>query len=152
MSDQRTSPTSPHITFTVDGIPSPQAGTRSVDTAQGVRHISTGGKNLRAWRNAVTAAAIAERVKHDAIDGPISVAVRFRFPMPKSRPTTDKDRVMIPKTTRPDLDKLQRAIGDSLQASGLIGDDSQIVEWWSTKVEVWGEWTGAAISIRGVTT
>lgn len=136
--------------FTVEGIPVTQAGTRQVDTAQGPRQISTGGKHLQAWRNKVTAQAIKTRYEHGPLKCPVAVTVQFRFPMPDNRTRAEKTAGTIPKAVRPDLDKLCRAVGDSLQAGGLIYDDSNIVEWHATKVEVFDAWTGAAITVTAL--
>ena len=60
--------------------------------------------------------------------GPVGVRVWFWFPKPPSVP---KRRVF--PTGAPDLDKLQRALGDSLQHV-LVGNDAQIVHWEAWKV------------------
>jgi crossover junction endodeoxyribonuclease RusA len=36
-------------------------------------------------------------------------------------------------TTKPDLDKLIRSVGDALEIAGVIDGDSKIVEWQATK-------------------
>jgi len=41
---------------------------------------------------------------------------------------------------------LQRALGDALEAGGLLTNDAVIARWVAEKVEVTG-WTGAVISI-----
>lgn len=137
------------IAFTVHGVPVPQAGMRSVQTAKGARSISTGGVGLRSWRDDVARAAAAAMHDHnltDAIDGPLRLTVTFRFPMPKSRRKADRDAGWCWKTTTPDADKLLRAIGDSLKAGGLVRDDSLFVDTHTTKIETTG-WTGAEINV-----
>ena len=69
--------------------------------------------------------------------------MEFRFHRPKSLSKKVKHH-----TKKPDLDKLQRAIGDALTASGLITDDSCIVEWRARKVYAeQGKPSGASITI-----
>lgn len=141
------------LQFVAFGVPSPQSGMkpRGRNRDGSVRLVSTGGVDLAQWRATVTGAAIkaAYESKHPKFPtGPLIVQVVFRFAMPKSRPKWMRDEGEWPKDTIPDLDKLQRALGDSLKAAGVIGDDGQIVEWRASKVEVWQQWTGAAILIK----
>ncbi len=89
---------------------------------------------LPAWRSAVEAAARqAAGASWATIDGPVSI--------------TGEVRLLKPGTTKfgdapagpPDLDKLQRAIGDALTKSKVIKDDARIVHWdirkvWATTV------------------
>jgi Holliday junction resolvase RusA-like endonuclease len=87
-------------------------------------------KGLRAWRETVTLSAI-QAMKNNNHTGftrgePVSLHVIFYFTKPK----TSKNRFPVVK---PDLDKLIRAIGDSLQTAGLIAGDEQIVSLMATK-------------------
>ena len=145
--------TNSSVQFVVHGVPAPQAGTRQVDTAKGKRQISTGGVGLQAWRN--DCAAEAEKASRaqgergpSCFDEPVIVQAYFRFPMPKSRPKWMRDEGTWAKQTTPDLDKLCRALGDSLKTGGLIRDDSLIVEWRARKDEVWNQWTGVVVLIK----
>mgnify|MGYP000482845664 FL=1 len=56
------------------------------------------------------------------IEGPIYVAAHFYI----ARPKTNK---RLYPTTKPDLDKLTRAIGDCLTKAMIIQDDSYVIEW-----------------------
>ena len=138
------------VQFVVHGVPAPQAGTRSVPTRDGRRQISTGGVELASWRAECASAAGLARFQHRGVcfDEPITVQAHFRFPMPPSRPRWMRDLCDYPKATQPDLDKLQRALGDALKSGGLIRDDSIIVEWRASKTEVWQQWTGVAVLIK----
>jgi crossover junction endodeoxyribonuclease RusA len=106
--------------------------------AQGSKkHVGNGrmvemSKKLPAWRSAVEAAArLAAGSKWEPIDGAVSI--------------TGEIRLLKPRTTKyptspagaPDLDKLQRAIGDALTKSGVIADDARITHWNVRKV--WAE-------------
>lgn len=145
------------LQFVAYGAPSPQSGMkpRGRNRDGSLRLVSTGGVDLAQWRATVTGAAIkaAYESRHPKFaKGPLIVVVEFRFPMPKSRPKWMREQGTWPKDTIPDLDKLQRALGDSLKSAGVIGDDGQIVEWRATKVEVWQQWTGAAVLIKPAVT
>jgi len=76
-------------------------------------------KHLPEWRQAVYEALSASGIK---FDGAVTVTSCFYLPRPK---TNKRFRM----TTKPDLDKLQRAIGDSLVKAGTIVDDSYIICW-----------------------
>lgn len=64
--------------------------------------------------------------------GPIFARVLFAFEQPKNLPA---DRNGWPATT-PDLDKLQRGIGDALTMSGIWLDDRKVVRWDTMKAYV----------------
>lgn len=83
------------------------------------------------------------------MDGPLSLDVVFRAPMPASRSKAIRAAGRWWKPTAPDLDKLVRSVGDSLTASGLIKDDARIVALRAMKWEVDG-WTGATITVREI--
>lgn len=110
------------ITFFVPGTPQ----------AQGNHRINRIGKiydtnpKLAAWRHAVTLMAKAARRGQAPIDQPVEIKAVFLMPRPK------QPRFNQPATSA-DLDKLQRAIGDSLEASGLLKNDGRIVRWDATK-------------------
>lgn len=110
------------ITFVVRGTPVPQGSLKAIRAGRRIALISDNSK-LAAWRRSVTAAA----KEAGAVDknarasvGPVVVAVEFAMPRPKSR------RDPLP-ATRPDLDKLVRAVLDGITDSELWGDDGQVV-------------------------
>lgn len=97
---------------------------------------------LPAWRAAVTMAAkTAAGPRWKPWDGPVSVRGVIRLPRPKTSKFAD-----VPAGP-PDLDKLQRAIGDALTNSKVITDDARITHWDIRKV--WGE-PGATITIKEI--
>lgn len=138
--------------FRVYGSPVPQSGTRIVPTAVGPRGISTGGVGLEAWRQSVANEASIQWVDGRRHLGPVAVEIEFRFPMPASRLVRQKNAGSIPKTTQPDLDKLLRAVFDSLRQGGLLLDDAQITEVHASKVEWHESWYGAEIVVRDLWT
>lgn len=118
------------LSFFVRGIPAPQGSKKHV----GGGRLVESSKTLPAWRTAVTEAAMEARAGRPTIEGAVSVILRVYLPRPKH--TRFRDFPAGP----PDLDKLQRAVGDALTASGAIRDDARIVRWtasksWDTQVD-----------------
>lgn len=117
------------IEFTVHGIPVPQGSKTRWGTEDN--------PHTRGWR--ATVAEAAAKLDAPCLSGPVSVSVEFVFPRPKAHYRTGKhadelrESAPLWKTSAPDLDKLQRAIGDAL-AGVLIRDDAQIAVWHVSKV------------------
>ena len=136
------------VRFTVIGEPQTQAGTRIVDTKQGRRGISTGSKGLKPWRQQVAAAARDAATEHGAFVGPVTMLLHFRFRMPTSRPKRWRTAGIWPHGgKRDDLDKLVRAVFDSLVAGGLLLDDGLVIELTTTKYEVLTGWAGVDVTV-----
>lgn len=133
------------VEFEVIGSPAAQGSKKHV--GNGVMVESS--KKLKPWRDSVAGAA-RDVADHDDVpaplDGALHLDLTFRFPMPKSRRAAVRRAGQGPKTTAPDLDKLIRAIGDALQAGGLVADDARICSVTARKVEVVG-WTGAIVRL-----
>ncbi|MFB9777298.1 RusA family crossover junction endodeoxyribonuclease [Brevibacterium otitidis] len=127
--------------LTVNGIPAPQGSKRHIG---GGRMIEMS-KKLPAWRKVVIEAAQAEAgPEWEAMTPPLRASLHVLLPRPK------KSKHRGPWSP-PDLDKLQRAIGDALEQAGVIVDDAGIVEWHARK-----DWTfedgqpGAFISVERI--
>lgn len=137
------------VTFAVVGIPRPQGSKKAFSAGGRPMMKEAGGLEHARWRNAVSDAAktIAETLPQP-LSGPLRLDVEYRFPMPASRSKAVRTTGRAWKTTAPDRDKLDRAVYDALQASGLIANDALICAGESVKVEVTG-WTGATISVAG---
>jgi Holliday junction resolvase RusA-like endonuclease len=80
-------------------------------------------KHLPEWRQALYEALKASAYN---FDGAVTVQATFYLPRPK----TNK-RILA--TTKPDLDKLQRAVGDCLVKAGTVIDDSYVIAWNAAK-------------------
>lgn len=107
--------------FAIAGEPIPQGSMKHVG---GGRLVHS--KKLLAWRKQVAQAV--RSVTLDKINGPVVADVLFVIGRPKS---VKRDLPTVP----PDLDKLQRAIGDALSIDcDFLVDDSMIVEWHSRKI------------------
>ena len=106
------------ITFFAHGLPVPQGSTRAF-VVKGRPVITSTAKGLAAWRRLIADAAQAHARMHE---GAVVLGVDFYLPRPKSAPK----RKPIHASKRPDIDKLLRAILDSL--SGVMyRDDAQVV-------------------------
>jgi crossover junction endodeoxyribonuclease RusA len=114
------------IYFIVYAKPQPQGSSRGFHP-KGSKHIiiTSDNKNLRPYRQQVSLCAVAamnemgaERIPRKI---PVELRLRFYFQKPESR---SKKAQM---TVKPDVDKLVRAVGDSL--SGICyDDDSQVTD------------------------
>jgi len=128
------------IAFKVAGVPAPQ-GSKTRTRWGGIREDNPA---TRPWREAVAWAATQAMQGGDPeghsrilevrppLTGPLELAVAFYFPRPKHHYGTGRNADRLKDTaptwcaTKPDTDKLIRAIGDAI--TGIIcRDDSQIV-------------------------
>lgn len=135
------------IWFDIVGRPAAQAGMRTVPTARGVRAITTGSVHLADWRAACATEARAQAALHGTVSSPVQLVTTFRVPLPRARYRQALDHggtLWRWRAATPDLDKLQRALGDGLTAGGLIEDDRLIVSWHAMKVETTG-WCGTSV-------
>lgn len=77
----------------------------------------------------------------EPIDEPCEAVINFYLPKPK---TVDRALPTVP----PDLDKLVRAVFDSLKDAGVVADDSRIVRVSARKLYAQGIEPGASISVK----
>jgi crossover junction endodeoxyribonuclease RusA len=115
------------VTLTVAGVPAPQGS--KVRTRWGVREDN---EATRPWRSAVAhEATVVMNGDTELLFGPLRLEVAFYFPRPKShfgsgaKANTLKDSAPRFHTSKPDTDKLLRAIGDSLTGI-VVRDDSHL--------------------------
>jgi len=128
------------IRFFVPGMPVPQ-GSKSA-----MQHKNTGkvvmfdqsSKRLKPWRKSIKTLAQAA-MGGDAWDGPVAVCLDFTFPRPKNHYGSGKNINVLKqsapawKTTKPDIDKLARAVLDGLTGALFI-DDKQVAKLTATKL------------------
>lgn len=106
----------------VAGVPIPQGSMRHVGNGR----IVSKNPKLKAWREKIASEVKAAHGEPE-IDRPVRVSVIFNLPKPKS---VKRNHPTVP----PDLDKLQRAVGDALSIDcKYLKDDSVICEWLSRK-------------------
>ena len=137
------------IIFTVKGKPISQGSPR-IGRIGNKATILLDSEELRKWRIAVAQYARnaafgkmtckVERTHKGSkftdyvvFDKAVVVYAKFYLPCPKKR--KDGEIHIVP----PDLDKLQRAIGDSLEDAHLIKCDSQIVGWPAFPAKVYSD-------------
>jgi Holliday junction resolvase RusA-like endonuclease len=106
------------------------------------RIVQVNSSKHKAWRKAIVQEAIATLPDDwQPIDEPCELIVNFYLPKPK---TIDRQ---LPSVS-PDLDKLIRAVGDSLTDSGVVTDDSRIVRISARKLYAEGIEPGASIQVK----
>lgn len=111
------------VRVVVHGAPATQGSKKAFIRGKKVALVEMDDK-LPAWRAAVEAAARqATGPGWETWDGPVKVSgtINLRPPGKTKFPTAPAGP--------PDLDKLQRAIGDALTKSRVITDDARIVHW-----------------------
>jgi crossover junction endodeoxyribonuclease RusA len=130
------------LTIDVSGEPASQ-GSHSVING---RIVQVNSSKHKKWRNAVVFAAL-DLIADDwtPIDEPVELTVIFYLPRPKSVLTRSFPAVM------PDLDKLIRAVGDSLTDAGIIRDDSRIITITARKLYADDRGPGAVIRVNTLT-
>jgi Holliday junction resolvase RusA-like endonuclease len=128
----------------VVGIPAPKGSkTRMPNGAMLDGKSPEARAALAEWVRAVAdeARAFVQARSMPPMDGPLAVTIEFRFPLPASDPHRTRH------TTKPDIDKLERATLDALKAGGLIKDDARVFQVVKTKTYARGEPVGADILV-----
>lgn len=135
----------------VPGKAVPQ-GSKNVypDKRGGFVLVESSARTLAVWRDQITIAAIRSARRHHwdppPPHTPLSTMLLFRMTRPR-RSTLDTP------TSRPDLDKLTRAVHDSLTDARIWHDDSQVVS--SSQYKIWAiadQAPGLIIIVRRATT
>lgn len=139
--------------FTVYGLPQPQGSKRVVPTRAGPRSIESNEARIRPWRSAIASEAAVAMVGKQLATGPVQLRVEFVFPRPKNHFGSGKNAGTLKASApeyvakAPDVDKLVRAIGDSLTGV-VLRDDAQIAH-----VNAWkryGEPACAWVEVRSL--
>lgn len=131
----------PAVSFRVIGLPAPQGSKTRMPNGF---MVEAGRKKLEPWRTAVANAAREQQEQHGTIDEPVTVRVTFTMPPTKSDPHRYRH------TTKPDLDKLVRALLDSLVHAQLLRDDSLAFRIHATKTYATSDgFIGATVDIIG---
>ena len=119
-------------------------------------HMIETNRQLAPWR-ADAIQIIKQEMVRQGSNWPLTEAVHvsafFRFVRPKSHYGTGRNSGNLKRsapywrTSLPDLDKLQRALGDALTQAGAIRDDALIVSWVAAK-----EWDSCPCTIVQIET
>lgn len=130
------------ISFFVPGKAITEGSTRYVGMRGGKPIITHDNPELLAWRQKVADVAVLYARQAGwslPLDEPVVVRVAFTLKRLKKPQWSEA-------ATVPDLDKLQRAIGDALGAEGsVLREDSRIYEWHAVKQ--YGDKPGVQVTI-----
>lgn len=124
------------LTFWVEGVPVPQ-GSKSIFRGRPV----DANPGLKGWRKTVTAAAVKALAGRDGFTEAVYVLIDFYLPRGR---TVKRRRPSV----RPDVDKLIRAIFDSLTDALVWADDGLVVTVHALKHYADSRPAGARISIQ----
>lgn len=111
-----------HIELFAEGTPVPQGSFRHIGNGR----IISANPKLNTWRQTI-ADQIAQQTHHRLVEARIRLELVFTLPRPKS---VSIKRRAVP-TTKPDLDKLTRAVMDAISLERycqIIKDDSQVTD------------------------
>ena len=122
------------LVFSVEGEPKGKGRPRFSKVGGFVKTYTD--QKTRDYESLISQAARTAMGETPPMEGPISVSMYFRLPIPKSTP---KKRVasllggLVRPTKKPDLDNMNKAILDAM--NGIVyQDDSQVVTIHSKKV------------------
>lgn len=125
------------IQFFVPGKPAAQGSKRMLKRGTKIVMVEMS-RDLAPWRQAIAEYAKAE-ANGQKFEGPLKLQLVFWFQRPASHFGTGRNagnlKESAPKwrASVPDLDKLIRAVGDGLAASGVIPDDRFIATVYAEK-------------------
>lgn len=130
--------------FRAYGNPRPQGSKRHV----GNNRFIEASAGLKEWRETIARTIFEVQSETDnyvRFTEPVVVAAVFLMPKPSSV------KRLWPSVS-PDLDKLQRALGDAMSInSELLADDALIVAWETTKVYVPAAEAGVIVTVSEAT-
>ncbi len=109
------------LTVFVPGIPKPQGSMRHIRMGKATVTVHADHDNLIVWRHAVAHEVNQVWGDTPVLDEPVALTLYFYLPRPKSAP---KKRLHPDRL--PDLDKLVRAVLDSLTGI-VLADDARVV-------------------------
>ena len=140
------------LTCTIPGTPQQQGSKRNVGKVS-----IEANKNLAPWR-ADAIANLQKAMEAQQVEQffePVIVAAVFTYKRPAGHYGTGRNASLVKdsaptyKASAPDLDKLERALGDALTQAGVVRDDALIVSWSARKV--WGDTGSVALSVLSIT-
>lgn len=119
--------------FFCPGTPIGQGSKRVVPTHAGPRAIESNDSKLRPWRQALMVSALEAMNGTVRFTGAVRVETIFLFRRPKGHFGTGRNAGVMKenapryKASKPDADKLIRAVLDALASAGVLMDDRQVV-------------------------
>jgi crossover junction endodeoxyribonuclease RusA len=133
-----------YLDISVPGLPKPQGSMKAFKMGDRVRMVHNNHGDLATWRAAVTGAAAEAWGSQPLLDEAVGLRLTFRLPRPASAP---KKRIYPDRL--PDLDKLVRAVLDSLTGV-VITDDARVVSIEATKAYASGLPIGCTILLAAL--
>jgi len=127
------------IEFFVAGEPIPQ-GSKKLVPVNGCSLLVDDNPKTKGWRKRVKTAAWLAMDDEAIHNGPVGIKVVFAFDRP---PSTEFDT----KCTKPDVDKLVRAVFDAMKGT-IYSDDCRVIELSAQKVYVGGEYPSQGAYLR----
>ena len=118
------------LTFFIAGTPIPQGSKTAIRHGTRARLIEAN-KKLKPWRNTLQT-ALAAQAAGRRVPGPFTIYLDFRFDPPQRPRYRDTNGEGI-HAVKPDVDKLTRAVLDSLTAADIIDDDARCATLTATK-------------------
>lgn len=118
------------LTFFIEGTPIPQGSKTAIRHGRRARLIEAN-KRLKPWRNTLQT-ALAAQAAGRRIEGPFTIHLSFLFTPPQRPRYRDPNGKGI-HAVKPDVDKLTRAVLDSLTAADIIDDDARCTHLIATK-------------------
>lgn len=115
------------ITFSVEGIPVAKGRPRFTRVGGFVKTYTD--KKTTDWEDVVRQTAIKAMGPTEMLETPVTLAMYFRLPIPKSwskKRTEAALKGLVTPTKKPDWDNLGKAVSDALNGV-IFKDDSQIV-------------------------
>lgn len=130
------------LTFSMSGAPRGQGRPRAT-AARGYASIYKDPKS-RKYEDSVAVVARDVMAGRAPLEGPLSVSLRFRMPIPASAPKRTKTAMAageIAHTSKPDADNLVKAMLDGMSSHSkdpktkiVFLDDAQVVRLFATKI------------------
>lgn len=131
------------IDIVVRGIPVPKGSMRGFVNPKTERVVVTADnpQNLKAWTLRIAEEAERAMAGHPIFRGAVRVQARFVFPRPSGHFGKKGQLPSAPahKTTKPDVDKLERAFFDALKGTVWV-DDALVID--SHVAKSWGDEPG----------
>jgi Holliday junction resolvase RusA-like endonuclease len=131
-----------NFTIIIDPSPTHQSALRVLKNKQGKMFIGKmGNSKATKWKQEFMYKAKAYK-PDKPFDCPLEVTINFQYAYLKKHTKSEKGSLLF-KTTRPDLDNLEKMVLDSLTECGFMVDDSLVVVKKSSKTF----WNFSQISI-----
>ena len=136
------------VSFDVPGLPQPKGSKTAIVDSHGHARViegtsNTGRKLLKEWQ-AVCEEVFAYTYRGEPFDEPVEARLHFRMEAIQTDPFRSRHAV------KPDIDKLVRAVFDSLTKAKVWKDDSLCCELTTTKYYIQrGERAGVSVVLKG---